>query len=101
MPSQNLEKIMLAQRAAFNTNPNPSWGERKNNLQKLGKAIADNEQKFQQAISEDFGNRSFTETTIAEVAIIHGGIKHALKHTQKWMRTRKASYCHAVQTGEQ
>ena len=90
MPSQNLEKIMRAQRAAFNANPNPSWDERKNSLQKLGKAIADNEQKFQQAISEDFGNRSFTETTIAEVAIIHGGIKHALKHTKKWMRTRKA-----------
>ncbi len=90
MPKNNLDAILRTQRAAFNENPNSSWGERKNNLIKLGKAIADNEANFQQAISEDFGNRSFVETTIAEMAIIHGGIKHALKHTQKWMRARKA-----------
>lgn len=90
MSAQNLTEIMNVQRTAFNANPNASWAERKANLQKLGKAIADNEANFQQTISEDFGNRSFVETTVAEVAIIHGGIKHALKHTQKWMRTRKA-----------
>lgn len=90
MASQNLDKILHVQRAAFNANPNSSWAERKSNLVKLGKAIDDNEQKFQQAISEDFGNRSFVETTIAELSIIHAGVKHALKHTQKWMRHRKA-----------
>ena len=90
MSDENLQKIMNAQRAAFNANPNPSWAERKANLQKLAKVIADNEHNFQQVISEDFGNRSFVETTIAEIAIIHAGIKHALKHTPKWMRTRKA-----------
>ena len=90
MSDQSLTQIMQAQRAAFNANPNSTWAERKANLQKLGKAIADNEANFQHVISEDFGNRSFVETTIAEVAIVQGGIKHALKHTQKWMRARKA-----------
>lgn len=90
MSKNKLDAILSAQRSAFNANPNSSWVERKTNLIKLGKAIAENEANFQQAISEDFGNRSFVETTIAEMAIIHGGIKHALKHTQKWMRTRKA-----------
>ncbi len=90
MSDQKLAAIMEAQRTAFNANPNSSWAERKTNLIKLGKVINDNELAFQQAISEDFGNRSFVETTIAEMAIIHAGIKHALKHTQKWMRTRKA-----------
>lgn len=88
--TNSLEVTLQMQRKAFNANPNSAWAERKSNLLKLGKAINDNELAFQQAISEDFGNRSFVETTIAEVAIIHGGIKHALKHTQKWMRTRKA-----------
>ena len=90
MSKNNLEAILGSQRTAFNANPNSSWAERKNMLVKLGEIINANEQNFQQAISQDFGNRSFTETTIAEMAIIHGGIKHALKHTQKWMRTRKA-----------
>lgn len=90
MPKNNLDAVLSAQRTAFNANPNSSWAERKRGLIKLGKVIADNEANFQKAISEDFGNRSFVETTIAEMAIIHGGIKHALKHTQKWMRNRKA-----------
>ncbi|MCF6275494.1 MAG: coniferyl aldehyde dehydrogenase [Robiginitomaculum sp.] len=90
MSGKNLQQIMKAQREAFNANPNSPWVERKANLVKLGKVIADNELSFQQAISEDFGNRSFVETTMAEVSIIHGGIKHAIKHTQKWMRTRRA-----------
>ncbi len=93
--SDNLKHILQAQRTAFNARqnlvgPNLTWAERKANLQKLGKAIADNEANFQRVISEDFGNRSFVETSIAEIAIIQGGIKHALKHTQKWMRARKA-----------
>lgn len=90
MSEENLAQILQVQRGAFNGNPNSPWAKRKANLLKLGKAINDNELAFQQAISEDFGNRSFTETSLAEVAVIHGGIKHALKHTQKWMRTRKA-----------
>lgn len=90
MSKSNLNEILHAQRTAFNANPNSVWDERKNNLVKLGKLINKNEPEFQQAISEDFGHRAFIETTLAEVSVIHGGIKHALKHTQKWMRTRKA-----------
>ena len=89
MSGKNLDKVLRTQRTAFNANPNASWTERKANLIKLGKAITENELKFQHAISEDFGNRAFVETTMAEIAIIHGGIKHALKHTPKWMRTKK------------
>ncbi|MBL4870330.1 MAG: coniferyl aldehyde dehydrogenase [Robiginitomaculum sp.] len=88
--SNKLNEVLVKQRTAFNLNPNSSWNERKDKLMKLGKAINENEGKFQHAISEDFGNRSFVETTVAEVTIIHGAIKHALKHTPKWMRTRKA-----------
>jgi len=90
MVKNNLKTILNAQRAAFNANPNPNWAERKSKLVRLGEVINANELAFQRVISEDFGNRSFVETTIAEVAIVHGGIKHALKHTHKWMRTRKA-----------
>ncbi len=90
MSKSNLNQILHAQRTAFNANSNSPWDERKEKLVKLGKLINENELRFQQTISEDFGHRSFIETTLAEVSVIHGGIKHALKHTQKWMRTRKA-----------
>jgi len=86
----NLQTVFTTQKAAFNAAPNIGWAARKANLKKLGDAIKANEAEFQRVISEDFGNRSFTETTLAEVMVIQGGISHALKHTPKWMRTRKA-----------
>ena len=86
----NLNAILAAQKASFNTRPNPPWSERKANIQKLGKVIDEHTEEFQKAISEDFGNRAYEETTIAEILVIKGGISHALKHTKHWMRTRRA-----------
>ena len=75
----DLGAILSTQKVAFNQNPNPSWNERKSNLKKLGKVIEEHSAEFQKAISEDFGNRAYEETTIAEIMIIKGGISHALK----------------------
>ena len=86
----NLNAILAAQKASFNTQPNPPWSERKVNIQKLGKVIDEHAEEFQKAISEDFGNRAYEETTIAEILVIKGGISHALKQTKHWMRTRRA-----------
>ena len=87
----DLDAVLAKQKTVFNARPNPPWSERKANLQKLGKAIEEHEAEFQKAISEDFGNRAYEETTIAEIMIIKGGISHALKHTKHWMRTRRAT----------
>lgn len=85
-----LEACLKAQKSAFDENPNRPWAERKANLKKLGDAIAAHEADFVKAISEDFGNRAAEETIIAECMVIQGGINHAIKHTPKWMRPRKA-----------
>jgi len=86
-----MKSIMEAQRAAFNMAPNPPWERRKANLRKLGALIAKHEGEFIAAISSDFGNRAVQETIIAEMLVIQGGIKHAIKHTKHWMRTRHVS----------
>lgn len=86
----DLTVILARQKSAFDTCPNPDWSYRKANLIKLGEAIKANEAAFIEAISDDFGHRSSMETILAEILIIQGGIRHALKHTPKWMRTRKA-----------
>jgi len=86
----DLGAVLAKQKAAFNASPNPKWAERKAKITKLGNAIKSHEAEFQEAISKDFGNRAFEETTIAEILVIQGGIKHALKHTKDWMRTRRA-----------
>lgn len=86
-----LQKQLEVQRQSFNANPNPSWAERKAKLIRLGDAIKANEDAFIEAISDDFGNRAVEETMLAETLCIQGGISHALKHTPKWMKTRKVA----------
>jgi len=86
----DLQNMLTRQKAAFNANPNPDWASRKAKLRKLGDAIKANEDAFITAISEDFGHRATEETIIAESMVIQGGISHAIKHTPKWMRVRKA-----------
>jgi len=85
-----LETILAAQRKAFNADPNPDWASRKTKLQTLRDLILGHEAEFVKAISDDFGHRAVEDTLISEFLVIQGGISHALKHTPKWMKTRKA-----------
>jgi coniferyl-aldehyde dehydrogenase len=73
------------------TKPAPTPAERLDRLARLRAVIADNEKRFDQAISADFGHRSSTETTIAETMLVLGEIKHAAKHLKKWMAPRHVS----------
>ena len=86
----DLGDILSQQKAAFNRAPNIGWTARKANILKLSQAINSHADAFRKAISDDFGHRAFEETTIAELMVIKGGIKHALENTPKWMRIRKA-----------
>ena len=85
-----LDAVLAAQRAAFNQTPNSDWASRKAKLEKLREIIFAHEDAFIQAISDDFGNRAAEDTLIAEMLVIRGGISHAIKHTPKWMKSRKA-----------
>ncbi len=85
-----LESVLAAQRTAFNQDTNPSWPSRKAKLETLRELILGHEAEFIKAISDDFGHRAVEDTLISEFLVIQGGISHALKHTPKWMKTRKA-----------
>ena len=85
-----LSNVLDAQRAAFNQNPNPDWPSRKRKLETLRDLILGHEDEFVKAISDDFGHRAVEDTLISEFLVIQGGISHAIKHTPKWMKTRKA-----------
>ena len=87
---EDLFGILNLQRTAFNKRPNSTWAERKSNLVKLADAIKTHENDFIKAISRDFGHRSAEETILAETMVIQGGISHAIKHTPKWMKIRRA-----------
>jgi coniferyl-aldehyde dehydrogenase len=73
------------------TIPAPTLEERLDWLARLRAAISENETRFEQAISADFGHRCATETAIAETLLVLGEIKHAAKHLKKWMAPRRVS----------
>jgi coniferyl-aldehyde dehydrogenase len=71
--------------------PAPTLKERLDRLARLRAAISDNEARFDQAISTDFGHRCATETAIAETLLVLGEIKHAAKHLKTWMAPQRVS----------
>jgi coniferyl-aldehyde dehydrogenase len=73
------------------TQPAATLEERLDRLARLRAVIADNEARFEQAISADFGHRSSTETTIAETMLVLGEIRHAAKHLKKWMAPQRVA----------
>jgi coniferyl-aldehyde dehydrogenase len=73
------------------TRPAPRLEERLDRLARLRAVVSDNETRFEQAISADFGHRSRTETAIAESLLVLGEIRHAAKHLKKWMAPRRVS----------
>src|SRR6195952_1262234 len=71
--------------------PAPTLAERLDRLARLRAAISDNEARFAQAISADFGHRCATETAIAETLLVLGEIRHAAKHLKVWMAPQRVS----------
>ncbi len=69
--------------------PAPTLAERLDRLARLRAAVSENEARFEQAISADFGHRSQIETAIAETLLVLGEIKHAAKHLRKWMAPQR------------
>src|SRR3984957_21197680 len=89
-PGQNaLDDAFHAMFELSRTRPAPDHAERLDRLARLRAVVADNELRFEQAISADFGHRSSVETTIAETLLVLGEIKHAAKHLKKWMAPRR------------
>ncbi|TPQ42366.1 coniferyl aldehyde dehydrogenase [Bradyrhizobium guangdongense] len=69
--------------------PAPRLAERLDRLARLRAVVADNEDRFKQAISADFGHRSAVETTIAETLLVFSEIRHATKHLKTWMAPQR------------
>jgi len=70
-----LRQVFAAQKAAFARNAYPSYGDRQANLSALNTAIAQNKDAIIEALDQDFGCRSYTETVVAEILGSHGAIR--------------------------
>src|SRR3954469_6117272 len=62
---------------------------RRDRLERLRAVIAGNEAAFAEAISDDFGIRSCTETELLEIVPTVSAIRHARKNVARWMRPKR------------
>ena len=88
-PIRTLEDAFHATVARSRAEPAATLAERLDRLARLRAVVADNEERFRQAISADFGHRSAVETTIAEAMMVYGEIRHATKHLKSWMAPQR------------
>lgn len=84
--SDQLQALLVRQRAAFRANPMPSADERRQWLAALRKLLLDEQDAIIRAISADFSNRSADETLLAEIMPSLHGVDYARRRLQKWMR---------------
>jgi coniferyl-aldehyde dehydrogenase len=88
-PRHALENTFHAMVARSRAEAAPDLSQRLDRLARLRAVVADNEERFRQAISADFGHRSAVETNIAEAMMVYGEIRHATKHLKSWMAPQR------------
>ena len=86
---QQLNRAFIEQREAFRANPAPSLAERRENLRRLKRALLAYQDELGEAISRDFGGRSFDETLLAELMPSVQNVNYTLSHLKQWMKPSK------------
>jgi len=81
-----LMACLAQQRQAHRAQPYPSYASRCEDLRQLKALVQDNVEVIAQAISADYGHRSYHETVLAEVVPVLHAVDHACKHLHQWMK---------------
>ena len=85
----DLAACLEKQRAAHLADPYPGLEQRKRDLKGLKSLLSDNLDAIVEAISKDYGNRSYHETMLAETIMVLEGFTTSSRKLKKWMRVQK------------
>ncbi|OQW75740.1 MAG: coniferyl aldehyde dehydrogenase [Proteobacteria bacterium ST_bin13] len=81
-----MQDILAEQRAAFMAELPVPIAVRKDRLNRAAAMIADNADRFCDALSEDFGHRSREQSMVTDIGGSVAPIRHAIKSLDKWAR---------------
>ncbi|SEI22427.1 coniferyl-aldehyde dehydrogenase [Pseudomonas asplenii] len=87
--ANDLLALFDTQKAGLRRDGAPSYAQRMSALDKLTQMVRNNRQSLLEAVSRDFGNRSFAETELGELMPILNSLKYVRAHLKKWMRPHK------------
>ena len=88
---QRLQALFQAQRSAFEADPMPSLAVRRDRLDRLMRMTRRHAKAICAAISQDFGQRAWQETFVAELSVFEQRLNHTRRHLPRWMRMRRVS----------
>ncbi|TCM70795.1 coniferyl-aldehyde dehydrogenase [Acinetobacter calcoaceticus] len=86
---QNLQQLLDQQKLAYQRYPVPTAKERIERLARLKKVLIKYQDQLAEAIHQDYGNRSISETKIGELLTCIEHIKYYSKHLGQWMKPSK------------
>ena len=86
---QELNEILAAQKFAYQRYPNATAKERIDRLSRLKRVLVKYQDQMAEAINEDYGNRSISETKIGELLTCLEHIKYYSKNITTWMKPSK------------
>jgi coniferyl-aldehyde dehydrogenase len=86
-PSE-LEAAFESLKAAYRREPSPSYETRLSWIDALLRMVQAHRKQIAEAITADFGNRSFHETQIAEIFTLITGLKYIRGQLKGWMKPR-------------
>jgi len=95
----DLRSVFDRQRLAHSKSPYPAARERRENLDRLRKALLRKQEDLAKAIDADFGGRSRIEVLYSEVFVSVHAMRHAAEHVDDWMQERPASLDWPLQPG--
>lgn len=86
---QHLHDLLAQQKSAYQRYPVPTAKERIERLARLKKVLVKYQDQIVEAINQDYGNRSISETKIGELLTCLEQIKYYSKHLTDWMKPSK------------
>lgn len=84
-----MRDILEAQRGAFMAELPVSLEVRRDRLKRAAAMVADNAERFCDALSEDFGHRSREQSMITDIAASVAPLHHAQKQLGRWARAER------------
>jgi coniferyl-aldehyde dehydrogenase len=86
---QHLTQVLEQQKHAYLRYPLPTAKERIDRLARLKRILVKYQDQFAEAINQDYGNRSISETKIGELLTCLEHIKYYSKNLTAWMKPSK------------
>lgn len=89
--AERMRRVFALQKAAFAADPYPTATQRKERLRKLKTQISRYQDVLAQAMSDDFGYRSPSESKMFDLLSSTLEINHLISHVGRWMKPSRRS----------